>query len=176
MPSVSPAAVIEHLAAVLHSDDVEGGLADILSQELVYNGERIWAHRVISSLASFRKAVPDLRCSLEVATFNASWTSSLWTLTGTHSVDYQHPVLGRAPATQRPIEFACSLHCRVEGGKIVEAWEVSDRLELLQQMHILPVLGLGTKTHASATSGNRATVHAAEAISTSVIADRQRTG
>ncbi len=90
--------------------------------------------------------MPDLQFAPEVVTARTSWTASLWTLTGKHNVDYQHPILGRAPATRRPFRFGYSLYCRVEGGRIVETRDVSDRLELFQQMHILPVRGIGNRT------------------------------
>jgi ketosteroid isomerase-like protein len=64
-----------------------------------------------------------------------------WTVRGTHTVDFVHPALGRAQATGRPIHYSYVVHHRIADGKIVESWDVSDRLTLLLQLGVIAAPG-----------------------------------
>lgn len=65
-----------------------------------------------------------------------------WTFQGTHNGHF----MGLAP-THKPVFFEGVTIFRMEDGKIVESWELQDTLTLLQQLELVPQIGLyGTET------------------------------
>ena len=89
--------------------------------------------------ASLWRAVPDIRFTLEQAIAEGEWVAARWAVRGTHRGEFSHPTLGHASATGSPIATTYMDHYRIIGGKIVEGWEVGDRLTLLRQLGaILP--------------------------------------
>jgi steroid delta-isomerase-like uncharacterized protein len=84
----------------------------------------------LKALAPFRGQVEDiLACEDKVVV--------RWTFQGTHT-GY---LMGLAP-TQKPASFEGVTIFRMEHGKIVEAWELQDTFTLLQQLELVPSIGL----------------------------------
>jgi len=84
-------------------------------------------------IASLRRAIPDLRHTIDemIASDDKVWARM--TARGTH----QGPLMGFA-ATGKTFTIAVLDICRFENGKIVEHWGVPDRFALLQQLGLLP--------------------------------------
>ncbi len=60
------------------------------------------------------------------------------TLTGTHTGDFRHPVIGALPATGRSFSVDQAHIFRFGSGRIIEHWAIRDGLALLRQLNALP--------------------------------------
>jgi steroid delta-isomerase-like uncharacterized protein len=78
-------------------------------------------------------AFPDIRYTIEALLAEEDMVSVLYRWTGTHSGE-----LGGLPPTGRTVAARGAMFCRVAGGKIVEEWDVDDRLDVMQQLGLLP--------------------------------------
>jgi predicted ester cyclase len=84
------------------------------------------------SIAGLRKAVPDLRLTVDEIVTSGDKVWARMTARGTN----QGPFMGFAP-TGKAFEIAVIDVCRFEGGRIVEHWGVPDRFALLHQVGLL---------------------------------------
>lgn len=132
-------AVIRRLEAALNSGRVDAGL-DLFAEETVYNGQRVGREFIRRLRAPLWAAVPDVRWTLEDLVAAGDRVATFWTVTGTHTGEFAHPLLGlgRAPASGRPIRYGYAVVHRLAGGRIAETRDVSDRLTLLRQLGVLP--------------------------------------
>ena len=87
-------------------------------------------------LIATRSAFPDLRYTIEALVAEGDTVAILYTWRGTHT-----GALGGIPATGREVSAMGVMVCRVTGGRIVEEWDVDDRLGVMQQLGLLPVPG-----------------------------------
>lgn len=89
------------------------------------------------ALASTRESWPDLRIVVEHAVAEDDWVMGHCTTTATHT----RPVMGVAP-TGRRIEAAFwDLHRSDPQGRIVETWNLTDSLAIMQQLGLVPSRG-----------------------------------
>lgn len=78
---------------------------------------------------SVRSAFPDLRIGVDFTLAEGDKVAARWTAAGTHKGSF----LGYA-ATGRPIKISGVSIMRIDGGKIIEAWDTWDQLGLMVQI------------------------------------------
>jgi steroid delta-isomerase-like uncharacterized protein len=85
---------------------------------------------------AYRNAFPDVTIHLDAMVAEGDAVAARWRGKATHRGDG----LGFA-ATGKTVEFSGMVFARVEGGKIVEGWNLFDQLSMFQQLGIvnLPV-------------------------------------
>jgi len=83
--------------------------------------------------ATLREALPDLYLNIEDVIAEGDKVAVRITAEGTHKTE----ALG-FPATHRKVRFSTMVMARISGGKIVQAWNLLDQLELLRQIGALP--------------------------------------
>jgi ketosteroid isomerase-like protein len=85
------------------------------------------------AIAMTRTAFPDLDHRVEWVVARGDLVSLLYTWSGTHLGD----LAGLAP-TGRRVTATGAIFCRCAHGRIVEQWDVDDRLDLMAQLGIVP--------------------------------------
>jgi steroid delta-isomerase-like uncharacterized protein len=88
---------------------------------------------VRGSIAMYLHAFPDLRITIDQLLAVDDRVIGCFTFTGTHDGD-----LMGLPPTGRPISVRQIAIYRIEDGRVVEEWECSDQLGLMQQLGALP--------------------------------------
>jgi predicted ester cyclase len=86
---------------------------------------------VRQSLATFFKAFPDMRLTVEDMIAEGDKVVSRVSVRGTHTGEFQ----GLAP-THKPVTVSGIDIVRIEGGKAVERWGSFDMLGLMQQLGV----------------------------------------
>jgi len=81
------------------------------------------------SVTSFRTQFPDVNLTFDETIRMGDKTVSRWTITGTNTGP-----MGEIPPTGKKVRFSGITIQRYVAGKIVERWEASDRLTLMQQL------------------------------------------
>ena len=84
---------------------------------------------------NFRKAVPDLSCSIEDLLIAGDKVTARLSFKGTFKGEFN----GHAP-TNKPIEFFAIDILHVKNGQLIEDWHLEDNLTLLQQLHAVKML------------------------------------
>jgi steroid delta-isomerase-like uncharacterized protein len=84
-------------------------------------------------LAASRAAFPDMQYSIEALIAEEDQVAVLYSWRGTHQGE-----LGGLPPTGRSVKATGAIVCRVAGGRIVEQWDIDDRLDVMQQLGLLP--------------------------------------
>jgi steroid delta-isomerase-like uncharacterized protein len=84
-------------------------------------------------IATFRTAFPDLLCTVEDEIVAGNKFAVRWSLRGTH----QGMFLGNPP-TGKQVNVLGIIFGRIEDGRIIEDWTLTDQLEILQQLGIVP--------------------------------------
>jgi predicted ester cyclase len=79
---------------------------------------------------------PDFELTFDPVFTGGDVICGRWTLTGTHEGEI--PSLGVEP-TGQPVEFSGLFIDRVEDGRVVEMWHVSDTVSLAEQIGEAPV-------------------------------------
>ena len=87
-------------------------------------------------MTATRTAFPDLRYTVEALIGEGDMVAVLYTWQGTHSGD-----LAGFPPTGRSVTTMGMIVCRVASGRIVEQWDVDDRLSVMQQLGLIPAPG-----------------------------------
>jgi steroid delta-isomerase-like uncharacterized protein len=85
------------------------------------------------SIGGFRAAFPDLHLTIEDTIVQGDKLVFRWSWTGTHKGEF----LGIPPSGKKVASNGMSI-VRLAGGKIVEAWNASDDLGLMQQLGAVP--------------------------------------
>lgn len=80
-------------------------------------------------IAATRTGFPDFHTRIDEIILEGGTGVVRWTTNGTHRGE----LLG-LPATGRAIEWCGMTWFRVEGGRLVEEWELFDQLELFQKL------------------------------------------
>lgn len=83
--------------------------------------------------ASFRTAFPDFEIKPEQVVANDDKVAIAYTVSGTQ----QGPFMGHEPTGKRMSARGLQI-TRVEDGKVVERWGMSDQLTMLQQLGLVP--------------------------------------
>ncbi|MDP1753124.1 MAG: ester cyclase [Reyranella sp.] len=86
------------------------------------------------SLASTRLSWPDLKIVVEHAVAEDDWVMGHCTTIATHS----QPVMGVAPTNRRIQASFWDLHRFNAEGQIVETWNLTDSLAIMQQLGLVP--------------------------------------
>ena len=86
------------------------------------------------SLASTRESWPDLKIVVEHAVAEDDWVMGHCTTIATHS----QPVMGVAPTNRRIQATFWDLHRFNAEGQIVETWNLTDSLAIMQQLGLVP--------------------------------------
>jgi steroid delta-isomerase-like uncharacterized protein len=82
----------------------------------------------------YKTAFPDLKATVEDQLAEGDKVVTRWTLRGTHQGEIEE----FGPPTGRQMELKGISISRIEGGKIVEEWEVYDNLSVMQQLGLVP--------------------------------------
>ena len=134
----------ENKAIVLRSLEELYNLGNLDLADEFYAAEYVW-HNVSGPdvhgsegmkqhVAVVRKAFPDIRITADDMIAEGDKVVTRWTIVGTHTGEF----VG-IPPTDVQVKFTGILISRLAGGKIVEDWENSDVLGLLQQLGVIPV-------------------------------------
>ena len=86
------------------------------------------------SLASTRDSWPDLKIVVEHAVAEDDWVMGHCTTIATHS----QPIMGVAPTNRRIQATFWDLHRFNAEGQIVETWNLTDSLAIMQQLGLVP--------------------------------------
>lgn len=86
-------------------------------------------------LGASRAAFADMQYTIEALIAEDDKVAVLYSWTATHTA-----ALGPIPATGRPVSATGVIVCRLTDGKIVEQWDVDDRLDVMQQLGIVPAM------------------------------------
>jgi steroid delta-isomerase-like uncharacterized protein len=87
-------------------------------------------------IAIFRTAFPDLHCKVEDEIVEGDKFAVRWSMRGTHGGMF----LGNPP-TGKQVDVLGIIFGRIENGRIIEDWTLTDQLEILQQLGIVPPSG-----------------------------------
>ena len=87
-------------------------------------------------VSMFRSAMPDLRVAVEDMIAEGDKVATRYTLEGTHEGE-----LFGVPPTGRRLSIKSMTVERVSDGKIREHWRVTDNLEMMQQLGVVPEAG-----------------------------------
>ena len=82
----------------------------------------------------YKTAFPDLQVTIEDLIAEGDKVVTRVTLRGTHQGEIEE----FGPPTGRQMELKGISISRIEGGKIVEEWEVYDNLSVMQQLGLVP--------------------------------------
>lgn len=84
-------------------------------------------------LSMSRAAFPDMTYTIDMVVSEGERVALLYTWNATHTV-----AMGPVPATGKRVTATGAIFCRVEHGKIVEQWDIDDRLDVMQQLGVVP--------------------------------------
>ncbi len=82
------------------------------------------------------KAIPDMQVKLEDMVAEGDKVACRWTATGTHKGEFMG-----VPATNKQITLTGIHIDRIAGGKVVETWNYSDMLGVMQQLGVVKMPG-----------------------------------
>jgi predicted ester cyclase len=91
-------------------------------------------------LTDLRTAYPDIHVKIEDIVAEGDMVATRTTCTFTFTGQ-----AGKVAPTGRQVTMIGSILDRFKGGKIVETWELYDRLDLYQQLGLIPPAGQGMK-------------------------------
>lgn len=89
-------------------------------------------------VAMFRAAFPDMQYDLHQIVAEGNLVASRDTVHGTHQGNFMG-----IPATGKTIVVSAMHFLRVENGKIVEHWGITDTMGMMQQLGVIPGPGAG---------------------------------
>ena len=111
------------------------GMAEFWAPDMVHH-TRSGSHgfeSVISIVSNFMTAFPDLKFEIEDLLADGDRVASRMTASGTQTGEYMG-----VPATGRRVSCAVLGFARVQDGKLVEHWGVTDELHLMEQIGLVP--------------------------------------
>jgi steroid delta-isomerase-like uncharacterized protein len=111
---------------------------DVLAPDVVFHGtagdgELRGMDEMKAFVASYRRAFPDARSTVEDQVAEADKVVTRWRARGTHRGE-----LGPIAATEREFEMDGVTIERIAAGRIAEVWVVRDELGLLRQLGLAP--------------------------------------
>ena len=90
----------------------------------------------------WRTAFPDWHMTIDDEIVHDDVVVHRVTVTGTHSGELRHPLIGVVPPTGRRVEGWDQMHIwRIRDGRLAEHWGTRNDLKMLQQLGVVPVLG-----------------------------------
>lgn len=123
--------VLRLIEKVLNDKDYSA-LPHILHEDYVYRapGEVLHGGQALQRLfAMYHAAFPDLHLEVDDMFGDGDKVATAFTLTGTHEGE----MMGMPPTGKR-VSIHGIIHSRVQGGRIVEEWELVDFAALLEQL------------------------------------------
>ncbi|HSM03850.1 MAG TPA: ester cyclase [Longimicrobiales bacterium] len=114
------------------NDQDHDALPDLVSTDYVYRApseELKGLEGLRGLLSSYRQAFPDLELVIDDMFGDDGRVATAFTFTGTHLGE-----LMGVPATGKRVSVDGVIHSRVEGGRIVEEWEILDLAGLYRQL------------------------------------------
>jgi len=111
------------------------GMSQFWSPDMVHH-TRMGSHgfeAVINIVSGFMSAFPDLQFEIEDLVADGDRVASRMTARATHTGEY----MGQ-PATGRHVQCSVFGIARVADGKLVEHWGVTDELQLMEQVGLVP--------------------------------------
>lgn len=111
------------------------GLADYWSPDIIHHTRSLRqnADDVKNVLSDFMSAFPDLHFKIDDIVVQGDRVATRMTASGTHTGAYMG-----VPATGKNINCTVMGIVRLQDGKIVEHWGVTDELAMLAQLGLLP--------------------------------------
>lgn len=126
--------LVRRLIGAINHQNYEA-LPDLVDPEYVYRapGEELRGLAGLESLlTAYRQGFPDLELIIDDMFGDEDRVATAFTFTGTHLGE-----LMGVPATGKSVSVHGTIHSRVDGGRIVEEWELLDLATMYAQ------LGLG---------------------------------
>jgi steroid delta-isomerase-like uncharacterized protein len=123
--------LVRRLFDAINHQDYEA-LPDLVDPQYVYRapGEEMRGLAGLESLlAAYRRGFPDLELLIDDMFGDRDRVATAFTFTGTHLGE-----LMGVPATGKRVSVHGTMHSRVEGGRIVEEWELLDLATMYQQL------------------------------------------
>ena len=114
---------------------------ELWAAEVRYNGQVTGTAAIKHLSTVLNAAFHDRQDILEDLIAEGDRVAARWTWRATHSQDFVGPTVGRIPATGKPVTMSGINIYRIADGRIVESWEVSDRLDFIQQLGVIPAPG-----------------------------------
>jgi steroid delta-isomerase-like uncharacterized protein len=93
-----------------------------------------------STLATYLKAFPDVKISIEREIADGDYVVQHLLLTGTNTGE-----LNGVPATGKKANVSGVMTSKIKDGKVVEAWSLFDSLTLMQQLGLVPAQVTSTR-------------------------------
>ena len=115
---------------------------ELYAADLVFHNSHGEDMRGLENFRQYNSAltsVPDARFSIDDLIEEGDKVATRWTMTGTHTGVSPSGI----PATNRKLTISAITIDRIIGGKIVEEWERSDTLGVMQQLGVVPAIGKG---------------------------------
>jgi predicted ester cyclase len=108
------------------------GVADNFFDNTLPNGRPQGLKGLLFASNNFRKAVPDLQCSVEDFIITKDKITCRQIYTG-----HNTGAFGDHPATNKPVKFFAIDILHVRDGKVFEDWHLEDNLTFLQQIGVV---------------------------------------
>lgn len=128
---------------VANSHDASG-FDKYYAEDVVYHGndgEIRGRENVKAYLQGFLTALPDIKITIEDIFGEGDRVFSRARLEGTNTGEFNG-----MPATGRRIDLRWIMNaCRVDGGRIVEEWEIVDQFEIMKQLGVAEAAALATR-------------------------------
>jgi predicted ester cyclase len=105
-------------------------------EETKMSAEENKAEAAKQEAADFRRGFPDVISIIEDLIAEGDKVVARWRSRATHQGDYR----GIAPSGKE-VEFTGISFYRIEGGKIVQSWNIEDQLGLMRQIGVVPEPG-----------------------------------
>jgi steroid delta-isomerase-like uncharacterized protein len=128
---------------VANSHDASG-FDKYYAEDVVYHGndgEIRGRENVKAYLQGFLTALPDIKITIEDIFGEGDRVFSRARLEGTNTGEFNG-----MPATGRRIDLRWIMNaCRVDGGRIVEEWEIVDQFEIMKQLGVAEAAALAAR-------------------------------
>lgn len=123
--------LVRRLIGAINHQNYEA-LPDLVDPEYVYRapGEELRGLAGLESLlTAYRRGFPDLELVIDDMFGDEDRVATAFTFTGTHLGE-----LMGVPATGKSVSVHGTIHSRVDGGRIVEEWELLDLATMYVQL------------------------------------------
>jgi steroid delta-isomerase-like uncharacterized protein len=123
--------LVRRLIGAINNQDYQA-LPDLVDPDYVYRapGEELRGIAGLESLlTAYRRGFPDLELVIDNMFGDEDRVATAFTFTGTHLGE-----LMGVPATGKRVSVHGIIHSRVDGGRIVEEWELLDLATMYQQV------------------------------------------
>jgi steroid delta-isomerase-like uncharacterized protein len=143
MPEADPKRVVQRMIEQSMIDgDIDGALA-AYAPDVVYHNPMLRQMPPVPDmrevlrelLSASRAAFPGMTYTVDALVAEDDLVGFLYTWRATHT-----GALAAIPPTGQPVTATGAIFCRVADGKIVEQWDIDDRLDVMQQLGLIPAM------------------------------------